>query len=123
MHYQDDEEAQPPPPPSDEEEAPEIEPKPTPGQITPAANSAGGGHLRYEEVVYKDEFGNIIPEEQLSSMLAEQGDQIEFRTIYETQTKVLKPGEEPPPGAKRIPYDPNKEQVPKYPEGQNPETQ
>lgn len=58
--------------------------------------------LRYEEVVYKDEHGNIIPEEQLSSILAEQGENIEFKTVYETQTKTLKAGEEPPKGAKLV---------------------
>lgn len=59
--------------------------------------------MRYEEIVYKDENGNIIPEEILSSMLSEKSGNIEFRTIYETQTKTLKAGEEPPKGAKRIP--------------------
>lgn len=80
--------------------------------------------MRYEEVIYKDEKGNIIPEDQLAALLAEQGDNIEFRTIYETQTKVLKPGEQPPPGAKRVRKPDNLEggEVPKYPQGQNPET-
>jgi hypothetical protein len=53
-------------------------------------------------VVYRDEQGNIIPEDQLSQLVAEQGEKIEFRTIYETKTKTLKPGEQPPKGAKRI---------------------
>jgi hypothetical protein len=84
--------------------------------------------MRYEEVVYKDEFGNIIPEEQLSKLLEEQGENIEFRTIYETQTKILKPGEEPPKGARRIPVEngkrPGEQEVrPVYPEGVNPETE
>jgi hypothetical protein len=37
--------------------------------------------------------------------MEEQGDNIEFRTVYETQTKVLAPGEELPPGAKRFDAD------------------
>ena len=82
--------------------------------------------MRYEEVIYKDEMGNIIPEDQLASLLAEQGDNVEFRTVYETQTKVLKPGEQPPPGAKVVRRqdirEADKGEVPKYPEGQNPET-
>jgi hypothetical protein len=59
--------------------------------------------LRFEEIVYKDENGNIIPDEIVSSILSEKSGNIEFRTIYETQTKTLKPGEAPPKGAKRIP--------------------
>jgi hypothetical protein len=120
VHYQDDEEAQAPQPPTDGASIPDDQAPPQ--EKTTAA--AKGGHMRYEEVVYKDEFGNIIPEDQLSSLLAEQGENIEFRTVYETQTKVLRPGEQPPPGAKRIPRPDNYEagEVPKYPEGQNPET-
>jgi hypothetical protein len=121
VHYQDEEEAAPPQPPTDEE-ADEKGAPTTAAQVTPLASA--GGHMRYEEVVYKDERGNIIPEEELKKMMSEQGENIEFRTVYETQTRVLKPGEEPPIGAKKIPYNPNKEEpVPKYPEGQNPETQ
>ena len=80
--------------------------------------------MRYEEVVYKDEHGNIIPEEQLSSMLAEGGN-IEFKTIYETKTKTLLAGEAPPKGAKRIDLDrpgDKANDIPILPEGQNPET-
>jgi hypothetical protein len=77
---------------------------------------------RYEEVVYKDEFGNIIPEDELSSMLAEQGDNIEFKTVYETKTKTLRAGEEPPMGAKQVPYVPPVGDVPVQPEGQKPDT-
>lgn len=83
------------------------------------------GHLRLEEVVYKDEDGNIIPEDELSSLLEEQGDNIEFRTVYETQTKTLRAGEEPPPGAKQVPIKPAasaKGDGPVYPEGQKPES-
>ena len=121
VHYQDEEEAAPPQPPTDEDAAAEKEATGPPG-ITPAMS--GTGHMRYEEVIYKDEYGNIIPEDELKKLLEEQGENIEFRTVYETQTKVLKPGEEPPAGAKRIPFNPNKQQeVPQYPEGQNPETQ
>ena len=127
VHYQDEEEGEPPQPPTDEEEnvaeATVTEPVPTnEAKTTPAAK---GGHLRYEEVVYKDEYGNIIPEDQLSALIAEQGENIEFRTVYETQTKILKPGEEPPAGAKRIPVDAKlggKGGVPVYPDAQNPET-
>ena len=56
-------------------------------------------------------------------MIERDGENIEFRTVYETQTKVLKPGEEPPPGAKKVPYHARMDgEVPVYPEGQNPET-
>lgn len=90
--------------------------------VTPGVEA---DELRFEEVVYKDEYGNIIPEDVLSSLLEEQSGNIEFQTIYETQTKVLAPGELPPPGAKRIPYVPpvgGGDDLPEYPEGQNPET-
>ena len=118
VHYQDDEEAVPAQPPT--AEVGEQEVGPTSAKVTPRVS---GGHMRYEEVVYKDEHGNIIPEEELKKLMEEQGENIEFKTVYETQTKVLRAGEEPPPGAKRIPYDPNRERHPQYPEGQNPETQ
>ena len=59
-------------------------------------------------------------------MLAEQGKNIEFRTVYETKTKTLSVGEEPPRGAKLIqaksPVGGGGGDVPVYPEGQNPET-
>jgi dolichyl-phosphate-mannose-protein mannosyltransferase len=80
------------------------------------------GQMRFEEVVYRDEHGNILDDEALAKLVAEQGDNIEFKTIYETKTKTLLPGEEPPPGAKRIPVGDEKVDVPVYPEGQNPET-
>jgi hypothetical protein len=61
-------------------------------------------------------------------LLEEQGSNIEFRTVYETQTKVLRQGEEPPLGAKQIlgggggAGREGEGEVPVYPEGQNPET-
>ena len=119
MHYQDNDEGVIIDPSSEGDDSiPELHA----GRTTPRARGA----MRYEEVVYKDEFGNIIPEDQLSKLLEEQGENIEFRTVYETQTKVLKPGEEPPKGARRIPIENAKlpgEQVPVYPEGVNPETE
>jgi hypothetical protein len=61
-------------------------------------------------------------------MVAEQGSNIEFRTVYETKTKTLRVGEEPPIGGKRIPAKSpvggvgGAGDVPVYPDGQNPET-
>lgn len=78
--------------------------------------------MRFEEVVYRDEFGNILDDEALAALIAEQGDNIEFKTVYETKTKTLKPGEEPPPGAKQVVVGQDQGDVPVYPEGQNPDT-
>lgn len=72
--------------------------------------------------MYRDEHGNIIPEDELQRLLSEQGDHIEFKTVYETQTKILKPGEELPPGAKKMAPKQEEGEVPVYPKGQNPET-
>jgi hypothetical protein len=122
VHYQDDEEAAPPQPPtpdSEDQGQNPSEPVPTPGATTTSSR------LRYEQVIYKDEHGNIIPEDELSKLIEEQGSNIEFRTVYETQTKVLKAGEEPPLGAKQILGGGGREgegEVPVYPVGQNPET-
>lgn len=61
-------------------------------------------------------------------MVAEQGNNIEFRTVYETKTKTLRVGEEPPRGAKLIQAKSpvggagGAGDVPVYPDGQNPET-
>jgi hypothetical protein len=77
--------------------------------------------MRYEEVIYKDEHGNVIPKEELEKLLSEQGENVEFRTVYETQTKILRPGEEPPKGARVV--APAAGEVPEYPVGQNPETE
>lgn len=121
IHYQDDEEAEAPQPPTyEEDDRTGIEE--TYAQITPVSKEKEEGQVRYEEVIYKDEYGNIIPEDQLSSLLEEQGDNIEFRTVYETQTKILGPGMEPPRGAKRVPFQRDAAGVPEYPEVQNPET-
>ena len=99
VEYEDDEDDESYPSPTDEGD--DI----TEDLVT-ATPDVGQAHLRYEEVEYKDEYGNIIPEDELSALLEEQGQNIEFRTVYETQTRILKPGEKPPPGAKRIPYVP-----------------
>ena len=104
-----------PQPPTDEEEV-----------VYEAAESTAtphpSGQLMYEEVIYRDEYGNVIPEDEVSRLLEERGEEIEFRTIYETQTRTLQAGEEPPAGVKRVPNNPAKGEVPQYPEGQNPET-
>jgi hypothetical protein len=55
-------------------------------------------------------------------MMAESSGEIEFRTIYETRTQTLKPGEEPPKGAKRVGVEEEVGELPVYPEGQNPDT-
>jgi len=92
------------------------EPEPTKKAMDPA------GEVRFQEVVYRDEFGNILDEEALAALLAEQDGNVEFKTVYETKTKTLRPGEEPPPGARRVMGDEQQGDVPVYPEGQNPET-
>jgi dolichyl-phosphate-mannose-protein mannosyltransferase len=114
VHYQEEDEpkAEHTKPSGESEVVPTTQPKPT-GSV---------GQMRFEEVVYRDEHGNILDDEALAKLVAEQGDNIEFKTIYETKTKTLLPGEEPPPGARRIPVGDEKVDVPVYPEGQNPET-
>ena len=116
VHYQEEEEPKAehtePKAESEVKEAVPTQQKPT-GQVA---------QMRFEEVIYRDEHGNILDDQALAKLVAEQGDNIEFKTIYETKTKTLLPGEEPPPGARRIPVGEEKVDVPVYPEGQNPET-
>jgi len=126
VHYQDDEVPEPPEETSEEEypeqplsEAATTTHEPDPPLLPAKDNKAP--RMRYEEVVYKDEHGNIIPKEDLEKLLSEQGDNVEFRTVYETQTKILRPGEEPPKGARVV--APAGGEVPEYPVGQNPETE
>jgi len=93
------------------------EPEPTQKATDPV------GQMRFQEVVYRDEFGNILDEEALAALVAEQSGNVEFKTVYETKTKTLRPGEALPPGAKKVVGDERQVDVPVYPEGQDPETQ
>jgi len=126
VHYQDDEVPEPP-----EETSEDDSPVPTgspattipePAPPVPLAKEKGP-RMRYEEVIYKDEHGNVIPKAELEKLLAEQGENVEFRTVYETQTKILRPGEEPPKGARVVGNVGGGGEVPEYPVGQNPETE
>jgi hypothetical protein len=117
VHYQEEDE------PKAEHTKPSVESEAN-EPVPTAQQKANGqvGQMRFEEVVYRDEHGNVLDDEALAKLVAEQGDNIEFKTIYETKTKTLLPGEEPPPGARRIPVGDEKVDVPVYPDGQNPET-
>ena len=122
VHYQDEDLAVPPDETSDDspDETSVDTATTTPEPAPPVIAMAKGSRMRYEEVVYKDEHGNIIPKEELEKLLSEEGGNVEFKTVYETQTKILRPGEEPPQGARVVGDVPD---VPEYPVGQNPETE
>jgi hypothetical protein len=129
VHYQDDEVPEPPEETSEEDGDTSDHPTGEPATTAPEPAPPGplakekGPRMRYEEVIYKDEHGNIIPKEELERLLSEQGENVEFRTVYETQTKILRPGEEPPKGARVVGNAGAGGEVPEYPVGQNPETE
>lgn len=79
------------------------------------------GQFQYQEVVYRDEHGNIIPEDIVSQIMAESPEQVEFKTIYQTRTQTLQPGEEPPKGAKLVPVERREGEMRVDSEGQVPE--
>ena len=74
------------------------------------AQKPTGDRPKYEHVVYRDEHGNEIPEDVLKSLQSQYGDALSMKTIYETETKTLRPGDPIPEGAREV-YEP-----PEYPD-------